>query len=160
MEALYIAQQRPGLDFAGRKQKEIGADRVRTTEAVYDGGGTMSDDEECGTGRTGRARTYLANERTFLAWFRTAVTLVALGLAAAQFLARRVVPGVPLARSIAIALICSGAFVMLAGARRYQRATQQIRAGAYEPAGYSVAVMTALLLFVVVLAIVFALAIA
>ena len=33
-----------------------------------------------------RARTHLANERTYLAWFRTGITLVALGLAAAQFL--------------------------------------------------------------------------
>ena len=33
-----------------------------------------------------RARTHLANERTFLAWFRTGITLVALGLAGAQLL--------------------------------------------------------------------------
>src|SRR5215218_9897005 len=33
-----------------------------------------------------RARTHMANERTFLAWFRTGITLLALGIAAAQFL--------------------------------------------------------------------------
>jgi uncharacterized membrane protein YidH (DUF202 family) len=33
-----------------------------------------------------RARTHLANERTFLAWLRTGIALISLGLAAAQFL--------------------------------------------------------------------------
>jgi uncharacterized membrane protein YidH (DUF202 family) len=33
-----------------------------------------------------RARTHLANERTFLAWLRTGISLIGLGLAAAKFL--------------------------------------------------------------------------
>ena len=45
-----------------------------------------------------RARTHLANERTFLAWFRTGVTLVALGIAAAELLGREGEPGAVLVR--------------------------------------------------------------
>jgi len=46
--------------------------------------------EECEqrTELESRARTHLANERTFLAWLRTGIALISLGLAAAQFLER------------------------------------------------------------------------
>ncbi len=33
-----------------------------------------------------RARTHLANERTFLAWLRTSLTTIALGIGASDFL--------------------------------------------------------------------------
>ena len=39
-----------------------------------------------------RARTHLANERTFLAWLRTGLGLIVLGLAAAQFMEARSQP--------------------------------------------------------------------
>lgn len=42
----------------------------------------MSDDPEGDSGS--RARDHLANERTFLAWLRTAVNVMALGLAIAK----------------------------------------------------------------------------
>ena len=52
-----------------------------------------------------RARTHLANERTFLAWFRTGITLVALGLAAAQFLGSDTPGGPPLIHILATLVI-------------------------------------------------------
>jgi uncharacterized membrane protein YidH (DUF202 family) len=52
-----------------------------------------------------RARTHLANERTFLAWLRTGIALIGLGLAAAQFLERQVLPGLPLIRSMSITMV-------------------------------------------------------
>ncbi len=55
--------------------------------------------EHIGVDSDGRAGTHLANERTYLAWFRTGLTTIALGLAAAQLLTRNVLPG----RSTAIA---------------------------------------------------------
>ena len=45
-----------------------------------------------------RARTHLANERTFLAWLRPGLSLVAVGLAAAGFLPVDLVWGSPTSR--------------------------------------------------------------
>src|SRR5690606_984075 len=44
----------------------------------------------------GKIRTHLANERTYLAWGRTGLTMIALGLGAAQLLDRHVLPAVAL----------------------------------------------------------------
>lgn len=112
------------------------------------------DDDLCPDAES-RARTYLANERTFLAWFRTALALVALGLGAGQFLTRDLLPGLPLRRSIAIAFIASGILAVLAGLRRYFRAIRHIEAVSPEPAFYTALVMTALLIIIAILAIVF-----
>jgi hypothetical protein len=64
----------------------------------------QEDHEQC-TDLESRARTHLANERTFLAWLRTGITLIGLGLAAAQFLERQVAPGLPLIRSMSITMV-------------------------------------------------------
>lgn len=105
--------------------------------------------------RDSRARTHLANERTFLAWFRTGITLVALGLAAAQFLARDVSPGIPLVRGLSTIVIATGAFVALVGMWRYREGRRRIDAEAFEPARVSVAIMTGAALVVALLGIVF-----
>src|SRR5918995_462342 len=76
--------------------------------------------------RDSRARTHLANERTFLAWLRTGLSLVAVGLAAAGFLPVDLVPGFPYVRSFAALLVLSGTVMVLHGASRYMRAHQQI----------------------------------
>ena len=73
-----------------------------------------------------RARTHLANERTFLAWFRTGITLVALGLAAAQFLARDVSPGFPLVRGLSTIVILTGAVIVVVGSVRYREGRRRI----------------------------------
>ena len=72
-----------------------------------------------------RARTHLANERTFLAWFRTGITLVALGLAAAQFLGSDTRTGRPLVHVLATVVIVTGAFVVVVG----MTATGRVAAG-------------------------------
>ena len=89
-----------------------------------------------------RARTHLANERTYLAWFRTGVTLIALGLAAAQFLGRTDVTGVPLHSVLAIVLVGLGIAVALLGAWRYAVTRRRIDGSGYEPARDSVAIAT------------------
>jgi putative membrane protein len=102
-----------------------------------------------------RARTHLANERTFLAWFRTGITLVALGLAAAQFLARDVTPGVPLVRGLSTIVIATGAGIVIVGMARYQAGRRRIDAEAFRPAGRSVTILTTAALVVAVLGIAF-----
>ncbi|MFB9833336.1 YidH family protein, partial [Actinoallomurus acaciae] len=66
------------------------------------------------------ARFLLANERTFLAWNRTALALVAAGLAVAQVL--RPFPGVPWGRHVlAVPLILLGAVIAVIGHRELSR---------------------------------------
>lgn len=77
-------------------------------------------------------RFTLANERTFLAWSRTALALVAAGLAVAQLLPP--FPRVPWGRSvIATPLILLGAVLSALSYVEWRRNQQAIRSGAPMP---------------------------
>jgi putative membrane protein len=102
-----------------------------------------------------RARTHLANERTFLAWFRTAIALIALGIAADQFLTRDLVPGVPLVRALATLLVASGILLVVIGAWRYATGRDRIDASDFRPARMSILVTTAAAVLTGVIAIAF-----
>ena len=91
-----------------------------------------------------RARTHLANERTFLAWLRTGLSLVAVGLAAAGFLPVDLVPGFPYVRSFSGLLVLCGTMMVLYGARRYVKSYQQIETGSYHPASAALVTIAAL----------------
>jgi putative membrane protein len=103
--------------------------------------------------RDSRARTHLANERTFLAWLRIELSLTAVGLAAAGFLPVDLVPGIPYVRSFSALLVLSGIVMVLYGASRYVRAYKQIETGAYDPAGTAVVTIAAVIAFLGILAI-------
>jgi putative membrane protein len=81
-----------------------------------------------------RARTHLANERTFLAWLRTGLSLVAVGMAAARFLPLDLVPGIPYVTLFSILLVIGGTAMVVFGAGRYVAANREIEAGVYAPA--------------------------
>jgi putative membrane protein len=102
-----------------------------------------------------RARTHLANERTFLAWLRTGIALIGLGLAAAQFLAREIIPGLPLIRSMSVIMVVTGILMAVDGARRYVRHSKQIEAGAFRVTTLSVEVVAGLVALLGLLAIAF-----
>jgi putative membrane protein len=90
-----------------------------------------------------RARTHLANERTFLAWFRTGITLVALGIAAAELLGRGGEPGALLVRGLAGLVILAGAGSVAIGLVRYRHARRQIDAQGFFPAWTSITLTAA-----------------
>ena len=72
------------------------------------------------------ARFTYANERTFLAWNRTALALVVAGLAVVQLLPP--FPGVPWGRHvIAIPLIVLGAVISVASFREWRRNQRAMR---------------------------------
>lgn len=76
-------------------------------------------------------RFSLANERTFLAWIRTALALLAGGLACAQFL-----PPLPIAHlreGIAVALLLLGGVVALRAVDHWARTERAMRMGADLP---------------------------
>jgi len=74
------------------------------------------------------ARFTFANERTFLAWSRTALALVVAGLAIAQLLPP--FPGVPLGRHLlAVPLIVLGALISVIGYLEWGRNQRALRRG-------------------------------
>ena len=100
-----------------------------------------------------RARTHLANERTFLAWFRTGLALIALGLAAGQFLSNSVADWLVL--GLSITMIATGAVLVVVGLNRYRRNRQAIDQAQFQPATTSVDMATAAAVVAAVLAVVF-----
>ena len=111
------------------------------------------DEPRLAVDRDSRARTHLANERTFLAWLRTGLSLMAVGLAAARFLPVDLVPGIPYVRSFAILLVLFGTVMVLYGANRSTRANQQIETGSYDPAGTAIVTIAAIISLFGILAI-------
>ncbi|MEV4542321.1 YidH family protein [Micromonospora echinaurantiaca] len=90
-------------------------------------------------GSTPDYRFSLANERTFLAWLRTGLALVAGGLAAAQFL-----PPLPVAylrELIAVALLLLGGAVAIHAVDHWARTERAIRLGEELPASRFPAVL-------------------
>jgi putative membrane protein len=96
-------------------------------------------------GSTPDYRFSLANERTFLAWIRTALALIAGGLAAAQFLPPLTLP--LLREGIAIALLVLGGAVAIAAVDRWNRAERAMRLGEDLPASRFPAVLAGLVGF-------------
>jgi len=74
------------------------------------------------------ARFTLANERTYLAWVRTSLAVIAGGLAIAQFL-RGGVLGTAAAVGVGIALIAVGAVLSMSSYRQWQRNDRALRRG-------------------------------
>jgi putative membrane protein len=84
-------------------------------------------------GETPDYRFSLANERTFLAWLRTGLALIAGGLAVAQFLPPLAVPH--LREGLAIALLLLGAACALRAVDHWVRTERAIRLGEDLPSG-------------------------
>ncbi|MFB9407851.1 YidH family protein [Dactylosporangium matsuzakiense] len=85
-------------------------------------------DEVRSVGTTPDYRFSLANERTFLAWLRTALALIGGGLAVAQFL-----PEHRLRIVIAVALLALGALVAIRAVDHWARSEKAMRTGAALP---------------------------
>lgn len=85
-------------------------------------------------------RFTLANERTFLAWVRTSVALIGVGVAAVQFLPPLAVEGGR--RAVGTAFIALGAAICLVAHRQWARNDRAMRAGAALPPSVLVPVVT------------------
>lgn len=75
-------------------------------------------------------RDHLANERTLLAWLRTAITVIGLGF----IVDRLALGGVRGLEAFAgIGLVVCGGLLALAGAYSYLRARRELVTGSYQP---------------------------
>ena len=134
----------------------IGNAVVRTIEIEPVSGQQLveaGDEQRLAVDRDSRARTHLANERTFLAWLRTGLSLMAVGLAVAGFLPVDLVPVFPYVRSFSVLLVLSGTVMVVYGANRYVKAFKQIETGAYEPERTAVVTIAAIIGFLGILTI-------
>ena len=100
-----------------------------------------------GTGpESTRAREHLANERTLLAWVRTAVALMGLGFVVARFglflrelALERAAPPEPGHASAVIgaALVAASVLITAVSTVRFFRARAQIERGRFEPEAFT-----------------------
>ncbi|MDH6126537.1 putative membrane protein [Kitasatospora sp. GP82] len=97
-----------------------------------------------------RARDHLANERTYLAWLRTGISVAALGVAVAKFAPHRGVHAV-VAGAI---LIFAGLLVSAYGTVRYRSIGEQLEAGVFAPARSAVITATTVITLVALIAVV------
>ena len=87
-------------------------------------------------------RDHLANERTMLAWVRTAITIIGLGFLVGRFL----VDGGPSdawAIGLASVLVVAGAASAVAGLARFVSVERQIDSGDYRPSIVTHVILTA-----------------
>lgn len=95
-------------------------------------------------------RFTLANERTFLAWLRTAIGLVAAGVAVFHLLDESVATS-----TLSLVLLAAGGLAGVAGFLHFHKADQAIRSGDPLPTNTSVVViMTGVVLIGVVVGVV------
>ncbi|MFJ8962582.1 YidH family protein [Lentzea sp. NPDC102401] len=85
-------------------------------------------------------RFTLANERTFLAWIRTALGLLAAGVAVRQFVPPFAIPGAT--TGLALGCIALASFVAAASYPRWRRVQQAMRIGAPLPRSRMIVVLT------------------
>lgn len=91
-----------------------------------------------------RARTLLANERTFLAWVRTGLSMVAIGVAAAQFIGRDEFNGLHLVTIFCLFLAVSGVVLAIFGGVQFSRGRDEINRGTYRSSTTAVGITVTL----------------
>jgi putative membrane protein len=97
-----------------------------------------------------RASDHLANERTFLAWIRTSISIIVFGFVVAKFgitlreflrVQGNAAQESGVSLIIGVGFMSMGIFMALAAWFRYQSTMRQLEAGDFKPAGAIVTVL-------------------
>jgi putative membrane protein len=103
----------------------------------------------------GAPTDHLANERTFLAWVRTAITIMALGFVVARFVlflketgGTAGGPSTTVSVAIGVLLVLAGTAVLLASQFRFRRVRADLLAGRFEARDDLEWILTAILVVV------------
>ena len=114
----------------------------------------------------GNAGDHLANERTFLAWIRTSIGIMAFGFVVVKFslflkqisliLGKGIVDQSKGYSSVAgIVLVIVGAIAAMLSYIRYKKTEKQLEAGSYEHSSLLMAIVTAFIFIVSVFLIIY-----
>ena len=114
----------------------------------------------------GNASDHLANERTFLAWVRTSIGIMAFGFVVVKFslflkqisliLGKGIVDQSKGYSSVAgIVLVIVGAIAAMLSYIRYKKTEKQLEAGSYEHSSLLMAIVTAFIFIVSVFLIIY-----
>jgi len=115
--------------------------------------------------RDSRLREHLANERTFLAWLRTSISLIGFGLAIARFslflhqlqtkTAQQTIENnyIFSSENLGLSLIIVGIIVIALAAWRYNRVFRQIERANYRPNRLLVLFLTVVVILLGILSI-------
>lgn len=105
------------------------------------------------TENKGRARDHLANERTFLAWTRTSISVIIFGFVVAKFgitlrqfflLQGKTVKETGWSLGIGLSLMTAGVLTALAALARYRNTRQRLERNEFKPASLLIALVGAL----------------
>ncbi len=109
-----------------------------------------------------KATNHMANERTYLAWVRTAITIIALGFVVAKFqlLINELSPSAPtssihLSLTIGVILVAVGGSLQVLALSRFKKNKAMIKAGRYEPASTIETIVSSTIFIVALLLIVY-----
>lgn len=100
-----------------------------------------------------RARDHMANERTFLAWVRTGAAIIVFGFAIGRFsvaihqltaLQGHGIRSAGISVWMGSGTILAGLLLVVAGLLRYRKTRSLLDAGAFEPAGFGLDLLTVL----------------
>ncbi len=109
-----------------------------------------------------KVTNHMANERTYLAWVRTAITIIALGFVVAKFqlLINELSPSAPtssihLSLAIGVILVAVGGSLQVLALTRFKKNQKMIKAGRYEPASTIETIVSSTIFIVALLLIVY-----
>lgn len=109
-----------------------------------------------------KVNDHLANERTYLAWVRTGIGIMAFGFVVVKFSLFVTQIGLALgtkdqvaphgySRAIGVVLVLLGVCTIVLSFLKYHRTEKQLKSGTYSPSGWLINLLTAVMVLISIL---------